>query len=73
VFYSRSVSVLSIVSIKSRSTREYHRVALPDSAASVSAIEHTIALAANALISLMARGALFLKVTPCSCPFNQHS
>jgi hypothetical protein len=32
-----------------------------------------MALVANALISLMARGALFLKVTPCSCPeLNQH-
>lgn len=27
----------------------------------------TMALCANALISLMARGARFLKVTPCSC------
>lgn len=27
-----------------------------------------MALVANALISLIARGALFLKVTPCSCP-----
>lgn len=29
--------------------------------------QHTMAWCANALISLMARGALFLKVTPCSC------
>lgn len=29
--------------------------------------QHTMAWCANALISLMARGALFLKETPCSC------
>lgn len=34
----------------------------------------TMALCANALISLMARGARFLKVTPCSCSHvRQHS
>ena len=31
-------------------------------------IGHTMALVANALSSLIARGALFLKVTPWSCP-----
>lgn len=31
-----------------------------------------MALVAKALISLMALGALFLKVTPCSYPFSQH-
>lgn len=37
-------------------------------------VQHTIAWCAKALISLMARGALFLKVTPCSCskPLRQH-
>lgn len=38
----------------------------------VSVIKHTMACVANALISLIARGALFLKVTPWSFPYNQY-